>query len=109
MTFDVIIIGAGIVGAACALECTQAGLKVAIVEGGRPGAAATSAGMGHVVAMDDTPAHLALTTYSRSIWQQHAAGTLPTDVAYQARGTIWVAADDQEMVEVHARLAKYEA
>ena len=109
MTFDVIIIGAGIVGSACALECVQAGLKVAIVEGEKPGAAATAAGMGHVVAMDDTPAHLALTTYSRSIWQQQAATVLPPDAAYQSRGTIWVAADDEEMVEVHARLAKYEA
>ena len=109
MTFDVIIIGAGIVGSACALECTQAGLKVAIIEGAKPGAAATSAGMGHVVAMDETPAHLALTTYSRSIWQQQADSILPKDAAYQSRGTLWVAVDDQEMVEVHARLAKYEA
>lgn len=109
MTFDVIIIGAGIVGSACAMECAQEGLKVAIVEGGTPGAAATSAGMGHVVAMDDTPAHLALTTYSRSIWQQQAATVLPAEAAYRSRGTIWVAVDDREMVEVHARLARYEA
>jgi len=109
MTFDIIIIGAGIAGSACALECAQQGLKVAIVEGDKPGAAATSAGMGHVVATDDTPAHLALTTYSRSLWQEQAATVLPEDAAYQSRGTIWVAADDEEMIEVHARLARYEA
>lgn len=109
MNFDVIIIGAGIAGSACARECVLTGLKTAIVEGGKPGAAATSAGMGHVVAMDDTPAHLALTTYSRGIWQEHAATVLPAEAAYQSRGTIWVAADDEEMVEVHARLAKFEA
>lgn len=109
MTFDVIIIGSGIAGSACAMECAQQGLKVAIVEGDKPGAAATSAGMGHVVAMDDTPAHLALTTYSRSVWQEQAATVLPPDASYQARGTIWVAVDDEEMVEVHTRLAKFEA
>jgi len=30
--FDVVIVGAGIIGAACALECVQAGLKTAIIE-----------------------------------------------------------------------------
>jgi len=109
MNFDVIIVGAGIVGSACARECVLAGLKTAIVEAGKPGAAATSAGMGHVVAMDDTPAHLALTLYSRGVWQEHAATVLPAASQYQSRGTIWVAADDAEMVEVHARLAKFEA
>ena len=109
MTFDVIIIGAGIAGSACARECTIAGLKTAIVEAGKPGAGATAAGMGHVVAMDDTPAHLALTTYSRGVWQEQAITVLPRDVAYHSPGTIWIAADDEEMVEVHARLSKFEA
>ena len=109
MTFDVIIIGAGIAGSACARECVLAGLKTAIVEAGQPGAAATSAGMGHVVAMDDTPAHLALTTYSRGIWQEQSVTVLPPSAAYHSPGTIWVAADDEEMVEVHTRLAKFEA
>lgn len=106
---DVIVIGAGIAGSACARECVLAGLTTAIVEAGRPGSGATSKGMGHVVAMDDSPAHLALTTYSRSIWQEQAARVLPEAVAYQSRGTIWVAANDEEMVEVHTRLARYEA
>jgi len=109
VSFDVIIVGAGIVGSACARECVLAGLKTAIVEGGRPGAAATSAGMGHVVAMDDSPAQLALTTYSRGVWQQQAATVLPDAAEYRTRGTIWVAADDEEMAEVHKRLARYEA
>jgi glycine/D-amino acid oxidase-like deaminating enzyme len=106
VSFDVIIVGAGIVGSACARECALAGLKTAIVEGAKPGAAATSAGMGHVVAMDDSPAQLALTAWSRGVWQAQA---LPASAEYQTRGTIWVAADDEEMAEVHKRLARYEA
>ena len=109
MAFDVIVVGAGIAGSACARECVLAGLKTAIVEANQPGAAATSAAMGHIVAMDDTQAHFALTTYSRGIWQQQAATVLPPDAAYHSPGTIWVAANDEEMVEVHARLAKFEA
>jgi glycine/D-amino acid oxidase-like deaminating enzyme len=107
-TLDVIIIGAGIAGSACARGCALAGLKTAIVEAAQPGAAATSKGMGHVVAMDDTAAHLALTTFSRGVWQEQAATVLPGVVEYQSRGTIWVATDDEEMVEIHARLARYE-
>jgi len=103
-SFDVVIVGAGIVGSACARECTLAGLKTAIVEVGVPGAATTSAGMGHVVAMDDSPAQLALTVYSRSLWQEQA----PLLPEYESRGTVWVAADEQEMAEVQVRRARYQ-
>ena len=75
MTYDVIIIGAGIIGCACARECASAGLRVAIVERDVPGGATTAAGMGHVVVMDDTPAQLALTRYSRAAMARAAART----------------------------------
>ena len=48
--YDVVIIGAGIVGAACALECVNERLKVAIVEAKIIGGGATAAGMGHLAA-----------------------------------------------------------
>jgi glycine/D-amino acid oxidase-like deaminating enzyme len=107
-SFDAIVIGAGIVGSACARECVLAGLGAAIVEAGQPGAGTTSAGMGHVVAMDDSPAQLALTAYSRSVWQEHAA-IFPAAAAYQSPGTLWIAADDEELAEVHARRRIYVA
>ena len=44
--FDVVIVGAGIVGSACAAECAREGLSVAIVEAGIIGGGATAAGMG---------------------------------------------------------------
>ena len=69
-TYDVLIVGAGIVGCACALECAQAGLRVGLIEGDVPGGGATAAGMGHLVVMDDSQAQLDLTRYSRSLWQQ---------------------------------------
>ena len=104
--FDVLIVGAGIVGSACARECALAGLRVGIIEGGVPAGGATAAGMGHIVVMDDSPAQLALTVYSRSLWRAEAA-KLPAAVEYESRGTIWVAADDEEMAEVHAKHKTY--
>src|ERR1700733_2678123 len=107
-TYDVLIVGAGIVGCACARECAEANLRVGIVEGNVPGGGATAAGMGHVVVMDDSPAQLNLTRYSRSLWQQFLP-ELPDAVEYESRGTLWVAADEEEMVEVHAKRATYAA
>ena len=104
--FDVIVLGAGIVGSACALECVRAGLRVGVVEAAVPGGGATAAGMGHVVVIDDSPAQLALTSYSRSLWRA-IASELPAAVEYQEFGTIWVAADEEEMAEVHAKCATY--
>jgi glycine/D-amino acid oxidase-like deaminating enzyme len=105
-SFDVLIVGAGIVGCACARECAQAGLRVGLIEGNVPGGGATAAGMGHVVVMDDSPAQLALTHYSRSLWQE-LIPELPDAVEYESRGTLWVAADDEEMDEVHAKRLTY--
>jgi glycine/D-amino acid oxidase-like deaminating enzyme len=107
-TYDVLIAGAGIVGCACALECAQAGLRVGLIEGNVPGGGATAAGMGHVVVMDDSPAQLNLTRYSRSLWQQ-LIPRLPDTTEYEARGTLWVAADEEEMAEVHAKQSTYAA
>ena len=105
--FDILIVGAGIVGCAVARECARIGWRVGVIEGGTPAGGATAAGMGHVVVMDDSPAQLALTTFSRSLWQEEAV-TLPKSVEYEGRGTIWVAADNEEMAEVHGRQKLYE-
>jgi len=107
-SFDVILLGAGIVGCACARECTQAGLRVAIIEPEVVGGGATAAGMGHLVVMDDSPAQLALTRYSRSLWME-LLPQLPSTVEYETRGTVWVAADAEEMDEVQAKYETYAA
>ncbi len=104
--YDAIIIGAGIVGTACALECAQAGMRVAVVEGDVIGGGATAAGMGHIVVMDDSPAQLALTKYSQQLWRE-LAPQLPADAEYETIGTIWVAANPDEMNEVFRKQAVY--
>lgn len=103
---DVLILGGGIVGAACAMECALAGMSVIVVEEDVVGGGATAAGMGHIVVMDDSPQQLALTQYSQQLWNQIAA-ELPDDVEYQKTGTIWVAANEEEMQEVTRKHALY--
>src|SRR6185503_7278775 len=104
--YDVVIIGAGIVGSACAAECAREGLRVAIVEAGIVGGGATAAGMGHLVVMDDSEAQFALTRYSQQLWDE-VSDELPREVEYDACGTIWIAADDEEMVEAERKARFY--
>ena len=105
---DVAIAGGGIVGAACAASCRQAGLSVVVVEPGPIGGGATAAGMGHIVVMDDSPAQIALTRYSRDLWIG-LRDELPADVEYLPCGTFWVAADEEEMAEVHRKKRLYDS
>jgi D-hydroxyproline dehydrogenase subunit beta len=105
-THEVVIVGAGIVGAACADECVRQGLRVAVVDRDVAGSGATAAGMGHVVVMDDSGAQFALTRYSQKLWQE-LRPDLPADVEYEQCGTIWVAADEEEMTEVRRKQAYY--
>jgi glycine/D-amino acid oxidase-like deaminating enzyme len=103
---DILIVGAGIVGASCAAECARAGLKVVVLDRGPIGGGTTAAGMGHLVVMDDSSAQFALTAYSRRLWHQ-LAPQLPAEVEYDPCGTMWVAADEQEMAEVRRKEAFY--
>jgi glycine/D-amino acid oxidase-like deaminating enzyme len=105
-TFDIIIVGAGIVGAACAAECAAGGMRVLILDRGPVGGGTTGAGMGHIVVMDDSEAQFALTSYSRTLWQK-LAPELPANVDYDECGTLWVAADEEEMGEVYRKQKYY--
>ena len=50
---EVLVVGAGIVGAACALALRDAGMDVGLLDAATPGAGVTAAGMGHLVALDE--------------------------------------------------------
>lgn len=97
---DVIVIGAGIVGAACAHELARRGLRVLVLDAGRR--AATAAGMGHLLVLDDNPAELALSQYSVQRWRDWAR-EMPEDCAYRQNGTLWLAANAEEMAVAEAK------
>ena len=104
--YDIVIVGAGIVGAACAAECAQGGLKTLVLDRGPIGGGTTAAGMGHIVVMDDSEAQFALTAYSAALWRQ-LRPELPPEAEYDPCGTLWLAADDEEMAEVHRKKKFY--
>jgi len=102
--YDALVAGAGIVGAACALELARAGMKVAVADPRPPGSGATAAGMGHVVVLDDSEAQFALTRYSQALWDA-LADRLPRGAEFMRCGTTWVAADEEEMAAAEAKRA----
>ena len=104
--YDVVIVGCGIVGAACADEFAGRGMRVAVLDRDIVGGGATAAGMGHIVVMDDSEAQFALTRYSQKLWQAMRS-ELADDVEYEQCGTIWVAADEEEMAEVRRKHEYY--
>ncbi|MCC8400708.1 FAD-binding oxidoreductase [Paraburkholderia sp. MMS20-SJTN17] len=95
MSPDALIVGAGIVGAACAAELATLGMRVDVLDAERIGGGATAAGMGHIVVMNDSPAEFALSRYSRGLWLE-LAPQLRTRDAFARCGTLWVASDDEE-------------
>jgi len=103
---SVIVVGAGVVGSACAEALAGAGCRVSVLDTAFPGAGVTGAAMGHLVVMDDSDAQFALTSYSRRLWTERAAA-LPPALEDDACGTLWIAADDEEMAHVNAKAAYY--
>ena len=104
--YDAIVVGAGIIGAACARALTADGRRVLVLEARDAASGATSSGMGHLVTMDDSPAQLALTMLSLALWRE-LGPTLPAEVEYDPCGTIWIAADERELDVVHTKQRLY--
>ncbi|WP_218577356.1 NAD(P)/FAD-dependent oxidoreductase [Phytohabitans rumicis] len=71
---DVVVIGAGIVGAACALECARRGLSVEVLERGGLVAGTTGSGEGNLLVSDKPPGpELDLALLSLRLWRRIGA------------------------------------
>lgn len=105
---DVAVVGAGIVGASCAEALAARGLRVEIFEARFPGSGSTGSAMGHLVVLDGSEAQFALSAYSRALWTERKA-ELPAEVEDVPAGTLWVAADEEEMAHVRGKAAFYGA
>jgi D-hydroxyproline dehydrogenase subunit beta len=106
--FDVAVVGAGIIGAGCAWECTRAGLRVVVIESGQPGGWTTSTNMGQITVEDGSEAEFLLTRLAVDLWRE-LGPELPPAAEYQRLGTIWVASDEEEMGAVERRQRLYSA
>ena len=101
MAVDVVVIGAGIVGAACAYYCGAAGLTVTVVERGSVASGTTGAGEGNVLVSDKEPGpELDLARWSGELWRELAAEH-GTAFEYEPKGGLVVAASDAELAALH--------
>ncbi len=104
-----IVVGAGIVGAACAWQLSRTGRRVLVVESApAAGGGATAAGMGHIIVTDDSEAQFALCHWSQLLWDE-LSDSLPAGIQREQCGALWVALDDEEAALVAEKAAFYEA
>lgn len=93
-TADAVVIGAGVVGAACAFYLAEAGLRVVVVDRGRLAGGTTSAGEGNILVSDkELGPELALALYSQRLWCE-LAEQLP-DFEFDAKGGLVVATSER--------------
>lgn len=100
---DVVVVGAGIIGAACAFELAAQGLRVTVIDAHY--ANATQAGMGHLVVMDTPEAEFTLSGYSMPIWHEWGKSMQREGAAvqYHQCGTMWIASNEAEMAEAERK------
>jgi glycine/D-amino acid oxidase-like deaminating enzyme len=68
---DVVVVGAGVVGAACAYFAARAGLRVAVVDRGSIAGGTSGRGEGNLLVSDKTPGpELNLTLHSLALWRE---------------------------------------
>ncbi len=95
LTCDVVVIGAGMAGAACALYASRAGLDVVVVDRGPVAGGTTGAGEGNLLVSDKEPGpELELALLSGRLWTR-LAGELGDRIEYEPKGGVVVAADPE--------------
>jgi D-hydroxyproline dehydrogenase subunit beta len=93
-TADVVVIGAGIVGAACAYYLSQAGLSVVIADQYGVAAGTTGSGEGNILVSDKAPgAELDLALLSNRLWRELADDLESMEL--EAKGGLVVAWTDE--------------
>lgn len=106
---DAVIIGGGIVGAACAYYLSTAGLKVHLVERGFPASGTSRACDGLILTWDKSPgAELALGQASAMLWTE-LAQVLDMDFEYARTGTILLAENEPALAAGRARVEAMQA
>jgi D-hydroxyproline dehydrogenase subunit beta len=101
---DVVVIGAGAVGAACAHALTEAGLRVTVLDRGSVASGSTGAGEGNILVSDKLPGpELDLALLSRRLWSELGEATARA-AELEAKGGL-VVADEPAGVVALGRLA----
>jgi len=92
---DAIVIGAGVVGAACALELSRAGMKVLVLDRGSIASGTTGSGEGNILVSDkEVGPELDLALRSRNKWFE-IADEIGNEFELEPKGGIVVAKSNQ--------------
>src|SRR4051794_20336757 len=95
---DVVVVGAGAIGAACAFQLAAAGVRVRLLDRSYVASGSSGACEGNVLAWDKELEHeLPLAARSADAWER-LAGELPDDFEYDRKGSIVVAETEAELV-----------
>ncbi|MFD0425117.1 NAD(P)/FAD-dependent oxidoreductase [Streptomyces parvus] len=107
---EVVVIGAGIVGAACAFHAASAGLGVTVLDRGPVGAGTTSRGEGNILLSDKEPGpELELARLSRDLWDEASEELGPRSVEFENKGGLVVASTPEGLAALHAFAARQAA
>lgn len=106
---DVVIVGAGVVGAACAYYATRTGLRVAVVDRGPVAGGTSGAGEGNLLVSDKVPGpELDLALLSTALWHELADG-LSADIEFEHKGGLVVAAGEATLATLTATARRQRA
>ncbi|KUN80925.1 FAD-dependent oxidoreductase [Streptomyces bungoensis] len=110
MTLKVVVVGAGVVGAACAFHAASAGMDVAVVDRGPVGAGTTSRGEGNILLSDKEPGpELDLARLSRTLWEEIGQELGPASFELEPKGGLVVAGTAEGLAALHAFAARQAA
>ncbi|MFJ6462617.1 NAD(P)/FAD-dependent oxidoreductase [Streptomyces sp. NPDC091387] len=102
---DVVVVGAGVVGAACAYYAARSGLAVAVVDRGPVAGGTTGAGEGNLLVSDKPPGpELDLALLSASLWLE-LSQVLPPAIEFERKGGLVVAAGASSLATLTATAA----
>jgi glycine/D-amino acid oxidase-like deaminating enzyme len=102
---DVVVIGGGIVGCACAYYLARAGVGVRLLERGSLGSGASKAGMSHIVTWEEPDAHLELARASLQLYIE-LCEELPEDIEYRQTGSLVVVEDEANLANMAAMVTR---
>ena len=95
----VVVIGAGIVGSACALFLARDGHRVTVLDRAVPGAGTTSRGEGNILVSDkEAGPELELALWSSRLWRRLAEELGAAELEWEAKGGLVVAADPATVI-----------
>ncbi|MFE8915506.1 NAD(P)/FAD-dependent oxidoreductase [Streptomyces globisporus] len=107
---EVVVVGAGIVGAACAFHAASAGLGVTVLDRGHVGAGTTSRGEGNILLSDKEPGpELELARLSRDLWDEASEELGPQAVEFENKGGLVAASTLEGLAALHAFAARQAA